>query len=71
MYNCPDCQVKPALSGVRCGEVVCKKGSQKSIQRGGLNGNHVQMLIDTKTMVLIGLTIVVWTTTRYCMFMGI
>ena len=54
MYNCPDRQVKPALSDVRCDEVAWNKGSQKYLRRGMLNGKPVQMLIDTgytKTMV--------------------
>ena len=54
MYNCPERQVKPALSGVRCDEVAWNKGSQKYLRRGRLNGKPVQMLIDTgctKTMV--------------------
>jgi len=57
MYNCPDRQAqetKPVLSGVRCDEVAWNKGSQKYLRRGTLNGQPVQMLVDTgctKTMV--------------------
>jgi len=58
MYSCPDNQgreqTNAGLSGKACDEVAWNKESQKCLHHGMLNGEPVQMLIDTrctKTMV--------------------